>query len=380
MLFSKIIGQDKLKMRLIDTVKNQRISHAQLFLGKTGYGTLPLAIAYAQYICCNSKSANDSCGTCNSCIKFEKLIHPDLHFSFPVNTTDEVKSKPISEDFLAQWRELFLESPYFDLDDWSRKLGTENKQGIIGVDESKSIIRKLSFKPYEAEFKIQVIFKPEKLHPSASNKLLKLIEEPTDKTIILLIAEDEEQLLKTITSRTQIIRVPPIEQEVLTNHLKSKASEDVSTRISSLALGDFNFAMSKLEKAEEDLFFFEHFKTWMRVCYKVDIQGIHKWVEDISGASVGRERRKRFILYAIDLMREGILRNYSGNNFQQFFGAEDKFVNNFAPFVHAKNVIPMSEILNEAYQHISRNAYSKILFMDLSMKFANLLHAKNVHL
>lgn len=380
MLFSKIIGQEKLKERLIDTVKNQRISHAQLFLGKTGYGSLPLAIAYAQYICCSDKKENDSCGVCNSCKKFEKLIHPDLHFTYPVNTTDHVKSKPVSDDFLALWRELFLENPYFDSDDWSRKLGTENKQGFIGVDESKNIIKKLSFKPYEAEFKIQLIFKPETMNQDASNKLLKLIEEPTDKTIIILIAEDEEQLLKTITSRTQIIRIPPIEQNTLVNELSSKTSTEIATQIASLAQGNFSFATSKLEKEEENLFFFEQFKTWMRVCYKADIQGIHKWVEDISATSVGREKRKRFILYAIDLMREGILRNYAGNEFQQFFGDEDRFVNNFAPFVHARNVLPMSEILNEGYQHISRNAYSKILFMDLSMKFANLLHVKNVHL
>ncbi len=380
MLFSKIIGQEKLKNRLIDTVKNQRISHAQLFLGKTGFGTLPLAIAYAQFICCTDKKENDSCGICKSCVKFEKLVHPDLHFTYPVNTNDHIKSKPVSDDFIPLWRELFLENPYFDIDDWSRKLGTENKQGFIGVDESKKIIKKLSLKPYESEFKIQLIFRAEAMNADASNKLLKLIEEPTDKTIILLIAEDEEQLLKTITSRTQIIRVPPIEQPILANKLTEFSSSEMADKVSKLAMGDYNFAKSKLEKEEEDQYFFKQFQTWMRVCYKADIQGINQWVEEISASSVGREKRKRFVLYAIDLMREGILRNYAGKEFQQFFGEEEKFVGNFAPFVHARNVLPMSEILNEAYQHISRNAYSKILFMDLSMKFANLLHVKNVHL
>lgn len=380
MLFSKIIGQEKLKKRLIETVKNQRISHAQLFLGKTGFGTLPLAIAYAQFICCTDKIENDSCGMCKSCIKFEKLVHPDLHFTYPVNTNDHIKSKPVSDDFIPLWRELFLENPYFDIDDWSRKLGTENKQGFIGVDESKNIIKKLSLKPYESEFKIQLIFRAEAMNADASNKLLKLIEEPTDKTIILLIAEDEEQLLKTITSRTQIIRVPPIEQPILANKLTEFSSSEMADKVSKLAMGDYNFAKSKLEKEEEDQYFFKQFQTWMRVCYKADIQGINQWVEEISASSVGREKRKRFVLYAIDLMREGILRNYAGKEFQQFFGEEEKFVGNFAPFVHARNVLPMSEILNEAYQHISRNAYSKILFMDLSMKFANLLHVKNVHL
>lgn len=380
MLFSKIIGQEKLKNRLIDTVKNQRISHAQLFLGKTGFGTLPLAIAYAQFICCTDKKENDSCGICKSCIKFEKLVHPDLHFTYPVNTNDHIKSKPISDDFIPLWRELFLENPYFDIDDWSRKLGTENKQGFIGVDESKNIIKKLSLKPYESEFKIQLIFRAEAMNADASNKLLKLIEEPTDKTIILLIAEDEEQLLKTITSRTQIIRVPPIDQAILVNKLTDFSSSEMANKVSKLAMGDYNFAKSKLEKEEEDQYFFKQFQTWMRVCYKADIQGINQWVEEISSSSVGREKRKRFILYAIELMREGILRNYAGKEFQQFFGEEEKFVVNFAPFVHARNVLQMSEILNEAHQHISRNAYSKILFMDLSMKFANLLHVKNVHL
>jgi len=378
MLFKEVVGQQKLKKKLIQTVKEGRVSHAQLFIGKSGFGTLPLAIAYVQYINCSNKEEFDSCGTCNSCLKINKLSHPDIHFSFPVSTNTRVKTKPISNDFLQDWRELNTEDPYFDLSDWHQKINIEQKQSLINVHESHEVIKKLSLKPYESEYKILLVWKAENLNVQASNKLLKLIEEPTGKTIIILIAEEGDSLLKTITSRTQLIRVPPIQKKDLTEILVQKEQIDETTAIQAVAFaeGDLLVARDKIHHSEEQEFFFKLFVSWMRACYEANVEKMNTWVEQISDRKVGREKQKRFLEYALEVMREGMIRNYAGSDLQRFEGGEGNFMLKFAPFVHENNIFGIMELLNEAHYHISRNAYAKILFMDMSMKFANLLRVK----
>lgn len=377
MQFKDVIGQKDTINRLVDAVNRGRISHAQLFSGNYGYGTFPLVMAYIQYICCPNKQNNDSCGTCNSCRKIEKLAHPDLHFSFPVATNDKVKTKPNSELFLDDWRKICQESMYFDKDDWMRFLNTENKQGLINVDESQRVLKKLSLKAYEAEFKFLVIWGAEKLNNQASNKLLKLIEEPQAKTVIILISDQPNILLQTIRSRTQMVRVPPIPTEDLIKALSPFANSDQVITAAQNSRGDFIDAKRKVNAQEESKEFFDWFKVWMRSCYKADIQAMHKWVEEISQSSVGREKRKRFLKFALDLMREALVLNYTNNQLSSFGSIEKEFIGKFQPFVHQNNVIEMSGILNDAFRDISRNAYAKIVFMDLSMKFANLLHTKS---
>ncbi len=379
MLFKDIIGQRELKKKLIHTVNQGRISHAQLFLGKTGYGALPLALAYAQYIQCSNRQNGDSCGQCSSCLKINKVAHPDLHFSFPVNTNNQIKTKPKSDDFIKDWREIIIKNEgYFDLKDWHKSIGIEMKQSLINVGESQEIIKKLSLKPYEAEYKILIMWMPEFMNVQASNKLLKLIEEPTPKTVLILVAQEEEELLKTITSRTQLIRVPPIQKQAIEDHLKEELnqSEDVALKASAFAEGDFLLALDKVNKSEEDELFFEYFKEWMRSCHAANIDKMYAWVEEMSSRSVGREKQKRFLEYALEIMREGLLRNYMNGQLNRFEGAEGQFMIKFAPFVHENNVFGIIEILTDAHYHISRNAYAKILFMDMSMKFANLLRVK----
>ena len=378
MYFKDIVGQSHLKSRLIQTVSEGRISHAQLFVGKSGYGSLPLAIAYAQFIACKNKQKEDSCGTCSSCIKFNKLVHPDLHFSFPVSTTGAIKAKPVSDDFIKEWRALNLEKPYFDLEEWHKTIGIEQKQSLINVAESQAIIKKLNLKAFEAEFKFLLIWKPENLNPQASNKLLKLIEEPIGKTIIILIAEEEDALLKTITSRTQVIRVPPIESIEIVKHLsqKEQIGEERAQQIAGLSEGDVLRAEEKLHLSEDAEMYFELFVSWMRGCYEANIEKMHAWVEQVSDRKFGRERQKQFLEYALEVMREGMIRNYAGTTLQRLDGVEGNFLKKFAPFVHENNVFGIMEILNDAHYHVSRNAYAKILFMDMSMKFANLLRVK----
>ncbi|MEQ8624978.1 MAG: DNA polymerase III subunit delta' [Vicingaceae bacterium] len=374
MQFSEIVGQESLKQRLVKTVVEGRVSHAQLFLGQCGFGSLPLAIAYAQFIHCTNKQAEDSCGECNSCKKIEKLAHPDLHFSFPIAGKD----KPTSDTFITDWREINLDNPYFGLDNWHQKIEIDNKQSIINVHESQRIIKKLSLKAFESEFKVLIIWKAENMNVDASNKLLKLIEEPTDKTIILMVVEDEELLLPTIRSRTQITRVPPINSQLIATKLMEELGVDLATaqQSASLSEGNLSTAKEKVKQSDEDEYFFELFKNWMRACYEANIEKMHQWVEEMSSKSVGREGQKRFLNFALEIMREGLIRNYGPANLNRFDGDVSTFMKKFAPFVHENNVFGIVEILSDAHFHISRNAYPKILFMDMSMKFANLLRIK----
>lgn len=378
MQFKEIVGQEFLKNKLIGTVRDQRISHAQLFLGKLGYGSLPLALAYAQYINCLDPQEKDSCGTCSSCIKINNLAHPDLHFSFPVSTNKSITKNPACNDFAKEWREISLDNPYFDLHQWQEKIDIDNKQSIINVNESQEIIKKLSLKSYEGKYKILIIWKAELLNNQAANKLLKIIEEPTAKTILLLLAEEEEKLLKTITSRTQLIKITAIESSKIESALIQRyaTNQKKATNVALLSEGDWINAVQRIEKADEDELFFDLFKKWMRACYEADVVKIIGWVEEISTKEMGRENQKRFLEFAIELMREATMKNYTKGLLSRLGGKEEKFLANFSPFIHENNLIQIVEVLNEAHYHISRNAYAKILFTDVSMKFANLLRVK----
>lgn len=378
MQFKDVVGQKELKAKLIGTVNENRISHAQLFLGKAGAGSLAMALAYAQYIQCENRQSHDSCGSCNSCRKMMKLIHPDLHFAFPVNTNKEIKSKPLSDHFINEWREIVNESPYFTIHDWHKKINIESKQSLINVHQSQEIIKKLSFKTYEAPFKILFIWHADSLNVQAANKLLKLIEEPTDRTILILIAEEEEQLLKTITSRTQTIRIPAISTEEVQEYIIKnwELYAEQSLQIAHLSEGDLIAAKERVQQSEESEAFFELFKQWMRACYEADIEKINRWVEEVSGKSLGREKQKRFLQFALEIMREAAMRSYAGHSLSRFQGVEEKFIQKFTPFIHENNLLEVVELLETAGREISRNAYSKIVFMDISLRFANLLRVK----
>jgi len=375
MQFNEVIGQEELKAQLIQMINSNRLAHAIMLEGKYGRGGLALALALAQYIQCSDRNDKESCGKCPSCLKFQKLAHPDLHFSFPISSSDS--SKNSSEDFLVQWRELVCETAYFDLMRWNEFIGSEKKQSLIKVEDSKQIIKKLSLKSFEAKYKILIIWAADKMNIEAANRLLKMIEEPSENTLIILLCENEEQIIETIRSRTQIVRIPPIESKFIEAELtKSGIEQEKSKQLSEQSEGDLIKAFGLAQKREEDELFFRLFTEWMRACYEANVERIYKWVEEVSSASYGREKQKRFLVYALDMMREGILRNYSGNDLQTYFGSEDAFLKKFSPFIIAENIIEINELLNTAHYHIERNAYGKIVFMDMSMQFANLLRAK----
>lgn len=382
MQFSEILGQKHIKKHLTQSVDNGRIPHAQLFVGPEGSGTLPMAIAYAQYLLCSNTNGenNGENSACN--LKFEQFSHPDLHFAFPVTTSSKVKSKPVSSYYLEEWRQLLKQQPYGNLFDWYKLLGVDNKQGQIGVDEAYEIVKALTLKSYEGGYKVMLIWMAEKMNIAAANKLLKLIEEPPNKTVFLLIAEDEEQIISTIRSRCQIIHFPPLAEDVIKATLVSKfnLNDAIATKIAHQSDGNFNKAADLVYHDSEDTQFEDWFIFWIRSAFKAKgnknaIHDLIKWSEDI--AKTGRETQKQFLQFCIDFFRQALLLNYNADALVYFEPKTEKFkLENFAPFVHGNNIMDISNELQDAIYHIERNGNSKIILTDLSIKLTRLLHAK----
>ena len=373
MRFKDIIGQQKTKQRLIQSVKDNRIAHAQLFLGPEGSGNLVLAIAYAQYINCASPADDDSCGTCPSCSKFQKLIHPDLHFVFPVASTKSITKDPVSDDFISQWRKLLLESPYFSLLEWYETIEVENKQGNISKNESQSIIRKLSLKTFEAEYKVMIIWMPERMNIIAANKLLKMLEEPPDKTVFLLVSENSGMMLQTILSRTQLIKISKIEPEDMFSYLKATTNYSDQQLKDAIRLADGNYvrALHVLKSDEENVFNLDRFISLMRLCYNKDVLALLQWTDSLNG--IGRERQKNFLSYAQRMIRENFMMNCNVNPLALLTQKEQEFSSRFFPFINNENVYQIVDELNKAQYHIESNGNDKIIFLDLSLKLIKLI-------
>ncbi|WP_431133048.1 ATP-binding protein [Psychroserpens mesophilus] len=381
MLFSEILGQEHIKNHLTKSADRGRVPHAQLFVGPEGSGTLPMAIAYAQYLLCKNTegentNGNDACNT-----KFKNLSHPDLHFAFPVATNDKIKSHPVSNHFMEEWRQLIERQPYGNLFDWYRILGIDNKQGQIGVDEAQDIVKALSLKSYEGGYKVMLIWMAEKLNIPASNKLLKLIEEPPNKTIFILIAEDEEQIINTIKSRCQLLHFPPLAEDVIKNSLikNYQIPEADATKIAHQANGNYNKACDLVYSDSEDTQFEDWFVFWIRSAFKAKgnksaIHDLISWSETI--AKTGRETQKQFLNFCLDFFRQALLLNYNAESLV-FMEPKTSFkLKNFAPYVHGNNIMDISNELQDAIYHIERNGNSKIILTDLSIKLTRLLHQK----
>jgi len=383
MLFSEILGQEHIKNHLTQSVDNGRIAHAQLFIGPEGSGTLPMAIAYAQYLLCNNSNGENSDGNAACNLKFNSMSHPDLHFAFPVTTSEKVKSKPVSNYYLEEWRRLLNEQPYGNLFDWYKLLGVDNKQGNISVEEAQEIVKSLALKSYEGGYKVMLIWMAEKMHTAAANKLLKLIEEPPNKTVFILIAEDEEQIINTIKSRCQILHFPPLaENDIKQGLIKQYNLDDsIATKIAHQSNGNYNKACDLVYQDSEDLQFESWFIMWIRSAFKAKgnkaaIHDLISWSETIS--RTGRETQKQFLHFCLDFFRQALLMNYSANQLVYFEPKSENFkLENFAPFVHDNNILEISKELQEAIYHIERNGSSKIILTDLSIKLTRLLHKKS---
>jgi len=379
MNFNQIIGQEYLVNYLRRTIDNGKISHAQLFVGNEGVGTLPMAIAYASYIICKNHNDPEKCRS-----KCEKLQHPDLHFAFPVATNEVVKKHPISSLFLSQWREFLAENPYAGLFDWYKFLGIENKQGRIGVDEAQDIVKKLRLKPYEGTYQVMIIWMPEKMNIAASNKLLKLIEEPPKKTILLLVTESEEQIITTIKSRCQVLHFGNLSERQITEALCNKETiqETEATKIAHQADGNFNKAIQIFHNKSDDTIFDQWFVIWVRAAFRAKgnasvINDLIGWSNEIAGK--GRETQKQFLQYCTQVFRQAMLLNYKADSLVYLEPKTKGFkLENFAPFIHNGNIINITDELSEAMYHIERNGNPKIILLDLSIKLTRLLHTKEV--
>jgi DNA polymerase-3 subunit delta' len=376
MQFKDIVGQQELKERLIRGAAEGRISHAQLFLGEPGSGTIPLAIAYAQYLNCSNRGANDSCGVCPSCHKMQKLMHPDIHFTFPTNKTAEIGDRVIVSDlFLDYWRSIVSNLTYFDEQDWYSHIELGNKQGIIGVAEADNIIKKLSYKSFEGEYKVLIMWLPERMNTSAANALLKLVEEPPAKTIFILIAQEEGKVLKTILSRTQIIRVPRIRHEDLLQSLSAKYSTSNMPieNVARLASGSMIEARRLLEVDEESNDFFNYVITMLRLCYQSNVIGLIEWSEEV--ATLGRDRIKRLLAYAERVIREAFMLNLrmEAVSYLPLDRAQQDFYAKFKPFIRPNNVEETFTLLNTAIHHVNANANPKIVLTDMTLKMVKLI-------
>jgi DNA polymerase-3 subunit delta' len=372
MQFKHIIGQEAAKHKLINTVKDNRVSHAQLFLGPEGSGSLALAVAYAQYVSCEDKQTDDSCGVCSSCRKYQKLVHPDLHFSYPFFAKDK---NDTALTFIEQWREAFLANPYLSLDIWRGYLDAENKQANINIAECHQIIKKLSFKPFESVYKVLILWLPEYLDKEG-NSLLKIIEEPQPNTLFLLVAQNQDHILNTILSRTQLVKIPAlsyddIKQDLMENHHQTELA---ASEIAYLSNGNMTEALAMLQ--EESKSFHALFVQWLRLCYANKGPEVIGFVDQAS--KLGRENQKNFLRYGISFIRECCLLMAGAGSLVHLPPNELETAQKMTNVMDMAQAEAISEELEKAHYHVERNANPKILFLDVSLQIIKVLKFKTL--
>lgn len=374
MQFKDVIGQNEVKIRLSEMVARNRLSHALLFLGKEGVGALPMALAFAQYVVCEDKSIEDACGQCDACKKAAQLIHPDIHFSFPV-IPKKTGDKPVSSDYIKEWREFLNNYPYGNAFDWLQSIGAENKQGNITAEECNDIIRKLSLKSFESEYKILILWLPEYLKKEG-NKLLKLIEEPPAKTLFLLVAENEEQIISTILSRTQLVKIPLLESADIQNALQTRSglSVDAALAVANLAEGSYRNALQLMQNISED--WQQYVREWLNSILKENPSGLSKWIDDVN--KLGREKQKQLIRYFSHLLAQSIRLRIIGENNIQLSSQDKDFAIRLNKIASVSQQEVMVEELDKAAYYIERNANAKMLFHALSIKFKYIIRQKIV--
>jgi|TARA_B110000238_G_scaffold27659_1_gene27321 DNA polymerase-3 subunit delta' len=381
--FSEVIGQQHIKSHLIKTVKNGRIPHTQLFVGKSGSGILPLVLSYAKEILCHSfTKGSDEFIACKN--KIEKLAHPDLHFVYPVNTNENIKKNPISDNFSSEWRKFVLKNPYASLYNWYQFIGIEKKQGNISKLEAVSISKKLSLKAYEGGYKLMVIWMADKMNNECSNQLLKLVEEPPDKTVLLLLTENVEHVLATIQSRCQILHIPVLSEENIYTQLTAnhQVNSNEARKISHQSNGDFNKALHIIKNDGDEVFFENLFVFWVRTAFKAKgnksaINDLFDWSEEL--AKEGRETQKKFLSFCLEIFRQAMLKNYKTDSLIYFESHDGKFsFDKFSAYIHQNNIFEIKDALENAEYHIERNGNAKIIFTDLSIQLTRLIHRKEL--
>lgn len=380
MLFQSIIGQSQVKSKLISSSTENRVSHALLFFGQPGSGVLPMARAFAQFLNCENPQADDSCGVCGSCRRATKMEHPDIHFVYPIVKGGGIKD-PTSVDYIRDWRKLFVENPYASLNQWVDFISTgdaKNKQGIIPTEEAQKIIHKINLKAFEGKFKVIIIWMPEKMHPNAANALLKSLEEPTKDTLFILASEARDQLLSTIVSRTQLVKLQLLQEEEVAERIMSDYEIGRAEALDIARLADGNFA-DAMEMAEHDKGSGSHeeaFINWMRLCFSPlkTMDKLLSWVDGM--AAENKEHQKQFLGACLRVLRECLIVNLADGPLVKLEATQRVAIQKFLPFVNVNNIDAFSAELSEASYHLERNASTKILFLDLSLKISRILQIK----
>jgi DNA polymerase-3 subunit delta' len=379
MTFDSILGLSHLKNHLRNSISNNRVPHAQLFVGFTGSGPLPMAIAYARELMLHY-SAQTRWSSINNMM--DQLTHPDLHFVYPINKTPNSPKKPVSKDFITEWRDFIAQNSYQTLYDWYSIIGIEKKQGSINVDEATDVVKSLSLKSYEGGPKIMIVWCADKMNTATSNKLLKLIEEPPENTFFILVTDSPEDILQTIQSRCQRLDFPPLGEADLVEGLLTKfdISEKDAIKISQQADGSFSKAMHLAEDNSDDEKFEKWFIMWVRSAFRAKgnkhvVTDLLDWSDDL--AKETRETQKRFLDYCIQFFRQALLNNYNAKSLVFLSPYDSKFkFDKFSEFISGANITEIFEVLEEAIFHIERNGNAKMIFSDLSFQLTRYLHKK----
>lgn len=375
MNFSEVIGQDEVRQRLVQMVREDRVPHAMMFCGPHGCGKMAVAMAFASYLLGEGRQPEDGTEMLPESARHNveamlaKWSHPDLHFSYPVIRPAGTASehKMTSDDFGKEWKTMLAEGPYFTIDKWLGAMNAANQQAQIGVGESDSIIRKLSLKSSQGGYKICIIWLPERMNGECANKLLKILEEPPHRTVFMMVCEEPEKLLETIRSRTQRIDIKRIAVEDIARSLVERrlVDEDTAVRIARVADGSWIKAVEELDTGNENRTFLDMFIMLMRLAYKRDIKSLKKWSEAVSG--YGREKQKRMLAYFLRLVRENFMYNFRNPELVYMTRDEEDFARNFARFINEANVMELSELFGRAIRDIGQNANSKIVFFDIAL-------------
>jgi len=371
-LFKAIPGLSETKKLLIDAVKNDHTAHAQLFVGSTGALNLPLALAYATYLHCRNRGADDACGVCSACSKNLKFIHPDTHFVFPLSNIKGDKDEDrFKAEIMKSWRAFLLEQPFGDLNDWTTFYGGEDKQALISREESREIIKSLSLKPFESPYKVMIIWQPELMHPSAANGILKILEEPAAHTYFILVTNSAETLLPTIISRTQIISIPLLEDKEVETQLAARGVDPAKARkVARIASGDLNEGLKLLESEEDDNS--SRFIEWMRACFKKSYATLVNLSENYH--ALDKLSQKSLMTYSMNALRETLLALSGAHAINRLQGEELKFVQDFSKVMSVEKIDKSFVLMNEASYHLERNGSPKMIFLDLSLKLTKIIN------
>ncbi len=371
MKFADITGFEEEKQQLIHTIKSGKVAHAQLFLGPEGSPNLSLALAYITYLNCTSPSDTDSCGECASCRKNQKLIHPDVNFAFPVSSTSKITGKDVvSVSFLNEWRNFVIQDPYNNASGWNSYFGGETKQLNIPREESRHIVKNLSYKSFEGNYKIMLIWLPEYMNAAAANAILKILEEPPPNTVFILVSHDEKKLLSTILSRTRMIRIRPFKDEEIKQILIDHhfVEEEKAQQISHIADGNITEALRLVREVEDDSHIM--FRDWMRLCFMGNFPELVSWSDKFRKMS--KVEQQTLFHYGLSILREALITKSNEMSLSRLMGEELEFIKKFIKVLDMDTIQKITQELNEAYYHIERNAHSKILFLDVSLRIVEI--------